>query len=46
MSIKGYFYPNFRKIRKVIENNHQRMPTFFLVYLSNEEYRKKYGTLV
>jgi hypothetical protein len=40
MSIKNYFCSNLRKIRKVIENNNQRMNIFFLEYLSDKEQRK------
>jgi hypothetical protein len=40
MSVKNYFYPNLRKIRKVMENNNQRMNIFFLVDLSDKEHRK------
>jgi hypothetical protein len=36
MSIKSYFCPNLRKIRKVIETNNQWMNTFFLVCLSDK----------
>jgi hypothetical protein len=43
MSIKNYFFPNLRKIRKVMENNKQRMNIFFLVYLSDKEHRKNTG---
>jgi hypothetical protein len=42
MSIKGYFCPNFRKMKKAIENENQRMTIFFLVCLSYIEPRKKY----
>jgi hypothetical protein len=34
MSIKDCFCPNFRKMKKVIENKNRRMIIFFLVYLS------------
>jgi hypothetical protein len=40
MSIKNNFCPNLRKIRKVMENNNQRMNIFFLVYLSDKEHWK------
>jgi hypothetical protein len=40
MSIKDCFCPNFRKMKKVIENKNQRMTIFFLVYLSYIEPRK------
>jgi hypothetical protein len=40
MSIKGYFCPNFRKMKKVIENENQRMTIFFLVCLSYIKPRK------
>jgi hypothetical protein len=40
MSIKSYFCPNLRKIRKAMGNNNQRMNIFFLVYLSDREHRK------
>jgi hypothetical protein len=40
MSIKDYFCPNFRKMRKEIENRNQRMTIFFLVCLSDMEHRK------
>jgi hypothetical protein len=40
MSIKNYFCPNLRKIRKVMENNNERMNIFFLVYLSDKKYRE------
>jgi hypothetical protein len=42
MFIKNYFCPNIKKIRKVIENNNQRMNIFFLVYLSDKEHKEKY----
>jgi hypothetical protein len=34
ISIKAYFYPNFRKMKKGIENRNQRVTTFFLACLS------------
>jgi hypothetical protein len=40
MSIKGYFCPNFRKMKKAIENENQRMTIFFLVCLSLTKPRK------
>jgi hypothetical protein len=40
ISIKGYFCPNFRKMKKVIGNKNQRMTIFFLVCLSYIEPRK------
>jgi hypothetical protein len=40
MSIKNYFCPKLRKLRKAIENNKQEMNKFFLVYLSDKEHRK------
>jgi hypothetical protein len=40
MSIKNYFYPKLRKIRKAMKNNNQRMNIFFLEYLSYKEHRK------
>jgi hypothetical protein len=40
MSIKNYFCPNLRKIRKVMKNNNQRMNIFFLEHLSDKEHRK------
>jgi hypothetical protein len=44
MSIKSYFCPNLeKKIRKVIENNNQRLNIFFLVYLSDKEHRENTG---
>jgi hypothetical protein len=30
ISIKGYFCPNFRKMKKGIENKNQRVTIFFL----------------
>jgi hypothetical protein len=46
MSIKGYFCPNFRKMKKAIENKNQGMTIFFLVCLSYIELGKIYGTIV
>jgi hypothetical protein len=40
ISIKVYFCPNFRKMKKRIENRNQRVTTFFLVCLSDVDYRK------
>jgi hypothetical protein len=40
MSIKNYFCPKLRKIRKAMENNNQRINIFFLEYLSDKEHRK------
>jgi ssDNA-binding Zn-finger/Zn-ribbon topoisomerase 1 len=40
MPIKDYLCPNFRKMRKGIENKNQRMTIFFLVCLSYIEHRK------
>jgi hypothetical protein len=40
MSIKDYFCPNFRKMRKEIENRNQKVTLFFLVGLSNRDHRK------
>jgi hypothetical protein len=40
MSIKNYFYPNLRKIRKVMKNNNQRMNIFFLEHISDKDHRK------
>jgi hypothetical protein len=40
LSIKNYICPKLRKLRKIVENNKQRMNIFFLVYLSDKEYRK------
>jgi hypothetical protein len=40
-AIKDYIYPKLRKLRKAVENNKQRMNIFFLVYLSDNEPRKK-----
>jgi hypothetical protein len=44
--IKDYFCPNFRKMKKGIENRNQRVTIFFLVCLSDMDHRKIYGTLV
>jgi hypothetical protein len=46
MSIKNYFCPKLRKIRKAMENNNQRMNIFFLEYQSDKEHGKIQGTLV
>jgi hypothetical protein len=46
MSIKDYFFPNIRKMRKEIENKNQRITIFFLVCLSYIDIGKIYGTLV
>jgi hypothetical protein len=40
MPIKGYFCPNFRKMKKAIENENQRITIFFLACLSHIEPRK------
>jgi hypothetical protein len=40
ISIKDYFCPNFRKMKKGIENRNQRVTIFFLVYLSDIDHRK------
>jgi hypothetical protein len=40
LSIKNYFIPKLRKLRKAKENNKQRMNIFFLVYLSDKKHRK------
>jgi hypothetical protein len=40
-AIKDYICPKLRKLRKAVENNKQRMNIFFLVYLSDNEPRKK-----
>jgi hypothetical protein len=40
LSIKNYFCPKLRKLRKAMENNKQRMNIFFLEYLSDKEHRK------
>jgi hypothetical protein len=40
MSIKNYFYPKHRKVKKVMENYNQRMNIFFLEYLKDKEHRK------
>jgi hypothetical protein len=39
ISIKDYFYPNFRKMKKGIENRNQRVTIFFLVCLSDIDHR-------
>jgi hypothetical protein len=38
---KTYFCPNFRKMKKELENKNQRMTTFFLVFLSDVVHKKK-----
>jgi hypothetical protein len=38
--IKYYFCPNFRKMKKGIENRNQRVTIFFLVCLSDIDHRK------
>jgi hypothetical protein len=43
LSIKSYFCPKLKKIKKVLQNNEQWMQLFFLVYLSNRELRKNKG---
>jgi hypothetical protein len=40
ISIKGYFCPNFKKIKKGIENRNQRVTLFFLVCLSDVDHRE------
>jgi hypothetical protein len=40
MSLKDYFCPNFRKMKKGIENRNQRVTIFFLVCLSYIDHRK------
>jgi hypothetical protein len=40
MFIKGYFCPNFRKMKKTVENENQGMTIFFLVCLSYIKPRK------
>ena len=40
MSIKNYFCPKLRKLRKTMENNKLRMNLFFLEYLRDKEHRK------
>jgi hypothetical protein len=40
MSIKNYFCPKLRKLRKAMENNKQRMNLFFLEYLRDKKHRK------
>jgi hypothetical protein len=44
ISIKSYFYPKLRKIRKTLEISDQWMKLFFLVYFSNKEPRKNRKT--
>jgi hypothetical protein len=46
ISIKDYFCPNFRKMKKEVENRNQRVTIFFLVCLSDIDHRKMYETLV
>jgi hypothetical protein len=46
ISIKCNFYPNFRKMKKGIENKNQRVTIIFLECLSDIDHRKIYGTLV
>jgi hypothetical protein len=40
MSVKNYFCPKLREIRKAMDNNNQRMNIFFLECLSDKEHRK------
>jgi hypothetical protein len=40
LSTKTYFYPNFRKMKKEVENRNQRATTFFLVCLSDVVHKK------
>jgi hypothetical protein len=40
ISLKDYFCPNFRKMKKGIENRNQRVTIFFLVCLSYIDHRK------
>jgi hypothetical protein len=40
ISIKGYFCPNFRKMKKGIENKNQRVTIFFLECLSGIGHKK------
>jgi hypothetical protein len=40
ISIKAYFCPNFKKMKKGIENRNQRVTIFFLVRLSDVNHRK------
>jgi hypothetical protein len=40
ISIKDYFFPNFRKMKKGIENRNQRVTIFFLEFLSDIDHRK------
>jgi hypothetical protein len=45
ISIKDYFCPNFRKMKKGIENKNQRVTIFFLVCLSDIDHRKNIWNL-
>jgi hypothetical protein len=45
ISIKDYFCPNFRKMKKGIENKNQRVNIFFLVCLSDIDHRKNMWNL-
>jgi hypothetical protein len=40
ISTKSYFCPNFRKMKKRIENKNQRVTIFFLECLSDIAHRK------
>jgi hypothetical protein len=40
ISIKDYFCPNFKKMKKGIEKRNQRVTIFFLVCLSDVDHRK------
>jgi hypothetical protein len=40
ISTKGYFCPNFRKMKKGIETKNQRVTIFFLVCLCDIDHRK------
>jgi hypothetical protein len=40
MSLKDYFCPNFRKMKKGIEIRNERVTIFFLVCLSDIDHRK------
>jgi hypothetical protein len=40
ISIKDYFCPNFRKMKKGIENRNQRVTIFFLECLSDSDHRE------
>jgi hypothetical protein len=46
MSIKNYFCPKLRKIRKAVENNNHRMSIFFLEYQVIKNIGKMQRTLV